>query len=184
MDSNCHPPRRNPGRFNYGSIGNGSLSHLTMEAIAAASGSQMVHIPYASSPQAMTALLRGDVQVVCLPALGVVPHAANPNARILAVTTAQRSALLPGVPTLKEDGIDVEADAWNGVIAPAKTPPAIVDRLHDEIGRVLAMPEVRAKLETQVMEPIPSTGAEFRARIAADIARWTPVIRAANIKVN
>ena len=176
--------RANPGKFNYGSIGNGSLSHLAMEAIARASGSPMVHIPYASSPQAMTALLRGDVQVVCLPALGVVQHAANPATRILAVTTALRSDLVPGVPTLKENGIDVEADAWNGVIAPASTPPAIVTKLHDEIAAVLALPEVREKLLTQVMAPIPSTGAQFRARVDADIARWAPVIRAANIKVN
>lgn len=176
--------RRNPGKFNYGSIGNGSLSHLAMEAIMRASNSQMVHIPYASSPQAMTALLRGDVHVVCLPALGVVPHASNPNARILAVTTARRSTLVPGVPTLKENGIDVEADAWNGIIAPANTPPAIVARLNEEIGKVLAIPDVREKLITQVMEPIPSTPAEFRARIDADIARWAPVIKAANIKVN
>ena len=176
--------KANPGKFNFGSIGNGSLSHLAMEAIMLASGSSLVHIPYASSPQAMTALLRGDVHVVCLPALGVTPHAANPNARILAITTAQRSDLVPGVPTLKENGIDVEADAWNGIIAPANTPPAIVARLHDEIGAVLALPDMREKLTTQVMEPIPSTPAAFRARIEADIARWAPVIRAANIKVN
>jgi len=88
------------------------------------------------------------------------------------------------VPTLKENGIDVEADAWNGVIAPASTPPAIVTKLHDEIAAVLALPEVREKLLTQVMAPIPSTGAQFRARVDADIARWAPVIRAANIKVN
>ena len=176
--------KANPGKFNFGSIGNGSLSHLAMEAIMLASGSSLVHIPYASSPQAMTALLRGDVHVVCLPALGVTPHAANPNARILAITTAQRSDLVPGVPTLKENGIDVEADAWNGIIAPANTPPAIVARLHDEIGAVLALPDIREKLTTQVMEPIPSTPAAFRARIEADIARWAPVIRAANIKVN
>jgi tripartite-type tricarboxylate transporter receptor subunit TctC len=176
--------KANPGKLNYGSIGNGSLSHLCMEAIMLASGSKLVHIPYASSPQAMTALLRGDVHVVCLPALGVTPHAANPNARILAITTARRSALVPGVPTLKESGIDVEADAWNGIIAPANTPPAIITRLHDEIAAVLVLPEIREKLTTQVMEPIPSTPAEFRARIEADIARWVPVIKAANIKVN
>jgi tripartite-type tricarboxylate transporter receptor subunit TctC len=176
--------KANPRKFNYGSIGNGSLSHLAMEAIMLASGSQLVHIPYASSPQAMTALLRGDVHVVCLPALGVTPHAGNPNARILAITTAQRSDLVPGIPTLKENGIDVEADAWNGIIAPANTPPAIIARLHDEIGAVLGMPDIRAKLTTQVMAPIPSTPAEFRARIEADIARWAPVIKAANIKIN
>jgi tripartite-type tricarboxylate transporter receptor subunit TctC len=176
--------KANPGKFNYGSIGNGSLSHLAVEGILQVAQSQMVHIPYASSPQAMTALLRGDVHVVCLPAQGVMGQASNPAAKILAITTAQRSSLVPGVPTLKENGVDVECDAWNGIIAPAHTPPAIIARLHDEIVAVLAMPDIRDKLTTQVMEAIPSTPAEFRARIEADIARWSPIIKAANIKVN
>jgi tripartite-type tricarboxylate transporter receptor subunit TctC len=87
--------KREPGKYNYGSIGNGSLSHLAMEAIALKSGTQVVHVPYTSSPQAMTALLRGDVQMACLPAIAVTPHLASGNVRILAVSTAQRSSLLP-----------------------------------------------------------------------------------------
>jgi tripartite-type tricarboxylate transporter receptor subunit TctC len=176
--------KANPGKLNYGTIGNGSLSHLAVEAILQASGSQAVHIPYASSPAAMTALIRGDVHMVCLPALAVVSQQTNPAIKVLAITTAQRSELVPGVPTLKENGIDVECDAWNGVIAPAGTPQAIVDRLAQEIGDIVRMPEVREKLITQAMEPIPSTPKEFRARIQADITRWTPIIKAANIKVN
>jgi tripartite-type tricarboxylate transporter receptor subunit TctC len=176
--------KANPGKLNYGSIGNGSLSHLAVEAILQASGSQAVHIPYAASPQAMTALIRGDVHFVCLPALAVVSQQTNPAIKVLAITTAKRSELVPGVPTLKEFGVDVECDAWNGVIAPAGTPPAIVDRLAKEIGDIVRMPDVREKLITQAMEPIPSTPSEFRARIEADIARWTPIIKAANIKVN
>lgn len=176
--------KANPGKLNYGTIGNGSLSHLAVEAILQASGSQAVHIPYAASPAAMTALIRGDVHMVCLPALAVVSQQTNPAIKVLAITTAQRSALVPGVPTLKENGVDVECDAWNGVIAPAATPAAIVDRLSKEIGDIVRIPEVREKLITQAMEPIPSTPAQFRARIQADIARWTPIIKAANIKVN
>ena len=176
--------KANPGKYNYGSIGNGSLSHLAVEGILQTSGSKMVHIPYASSPAAMTALIRGDVHMVCLPALAVVSQQSNPNVKVLAITTAQRSSLVPGVPTLKENGVDVECDAWNGIIAPAGTPPAVVARLHDEIVAVLAMPDIREKLTTQAMEAIPSTPAQFRARIEADIARWSPVIKAANIKVN
>jgi tripartite-type tricarboxylate transporter receptor subunit TctC len=103
--------KANPGKFNFGSIGNGSLSHLAMEAIALKSGTKMVHIPYASSPQAMTALVRGDVQMGCLPAIAVTPQVATGKVKILAISTAQRSDLLPGIPTLKESGIDVEADA-------------------------------------------------------------------------
>ena len=93
-----------------------------MEAIAQKSGTQLVHIPYGSSPQAMTAVMRGDVQMAVMPAISVTPHVASGAVKILAVTTAKRSPFLPDVPTLKESGIDVEADAWNGMIAPAARP--------------------------------------------------------------
>ena len=176
--------KKNPGKYNYGSIGNGSLSHLAMEAIALKSGTQMVHIPYASSPQAMTALLRNDVQMACLPAISVTPHLPSGQVKILAITTSQRSALLPGIATLREAGVDVEADAWNGLIAPAGTPEAVIASVRHAVVDALNAPAVREKLAAQIMEAIPTTPAEFRARIDADIARWTPVIRAANIKVN
>ncbi len=176
--------KKNPGKYNYGSIGNGSLSHLAMEAIALKSGTQMVHIPYGGSPQAMTALIRNDVQMGCLPAISVTPHLASGQVKILAISTAARSALLPGIPTLKEAGVDVEADAWNGLIAPAKTPEAIIARLRAAVTEALNSPAVREKLAAQIMEPIPTSAEQFRAKIDADVARWTPVIKAANIKVN
>ena len=176
--------KQNPGKYNFGSIGAGSLSHLAMEAIALKSGTQIVHVPYPSSPAAVTALLRNDVQMVCLPAISVTPQAAAGKLKILAVSTAQRSSLLPGIPTLKEAGIDVEADAWSGLIAPAKTPPAVIEAVRAAVAEALNAPDVRAKLAAQIMEPIPSTPAQFRARIDAEIARWTPVIKAAHIKVN
>ena len=176
--------RRNPGKYNFGSIGIGSVSHLAMEAIAQKSGTRIVHIPYASSPQAMTALLRGDVQIVCLPAIAVTPQLGSGEVRILAVSTAARSALLPGIPTLKESGIDVEADAWNGLIAPARTPEPIIKKIHGVVVDALAKPAVRDKLATQFMEPIPTTPAQFRAKIDADLARWAPVIKAIDIKIN
>jgi tripartite-type tricarboxylate transporter receptor subunit TctC len=176
--------RQNPGKFNFGSIGNGSLSHLAMEAIALKSGTQIVHIPYAGSPQAMTALVRGDVQMACLPAISVTPQQSSGAVRIVAISTAERSALLPGIPTLKESGIDVEADAWMGLIAPAKTPAPVVARIAREVGAVLAATDIREKLAAQLMEPIPSTPEAFRARIEADLARWAPVIKAANIRIN
>jgi tripartite-type tricarboxylate transporter receptor subunit TctC len=173
-----------PGKYNFGSIGNGSLSHLAVEAIALKSGTQMVHIPYGSSPQAMTALIRGDVQMAVLPAISVLPHAASGAARMLAVSSGRRSALLPDVPTLKESGIDVEAEAWNGLVAPAGTPEAVLARIHREVVEILKEPDVRAKLGAQVMEPVGNSPAEFKAQIEAEIARWTPVIKAANVKVN
>jgi tripartite-type tricarboxylate transporter receptor subunit TctC len=176
--------KREPGKYNFGSIGNGSLSHLAMEAIALRSGTQMVHIPYPGSPQAMTAVLRGDVQMACLPAIAVTPQLGSGKVKILAVSTAQRSALLPDVPTLKEAGIDVEADAWMGLIAPARTPDLVIGRIHDEVVEAIKTPELRDKLATQLMEPVGNSPAEFRAVIEREIARWSPVIKAIDLKVN
>ncbi len=176
--------RKNPGKYNFGSIGTGSLSHLAMEAVALKSGTRIVHVPYPSSPAAMTALMRNDVQMACLPAISVTPHVASGKVKILAITTAQRSALLPGIPTLKESGVDVEADAWNGMIAPSKTPPAIIAAVRIAVIEAITSPAIREKLAAQIMEPLPTTPEEFRARIDADIARWKPVIEAANIKMN
>jgi tripartite-type tricarboxylate transporter receptor subunit TctC len=176
--------KKNPGKYNYGSIGNGSLSHLAMEALALKSGTKMVHIPYPGSPQAVTAVLRNDVQMACMPAIAVTPHVAGGQVRILAQSLGRRSALLPDYPTLKEAGLDVEADAWNGLIAPARTPEPVIGRIHDLVVAALAEPAIREKLATQFMEPIPTTPAEFRAKIDADLARWTPVIKAIDLKIN
>jgi len=175
--------RKNPGKYNFGSIGTGSLSHLAMEAIALKSGTKLVHVPYASSPQAVTALMRNEVQMVCLPAISITPQLGSGAIKMLAISTAQRSVLLPGVPTLKESGIDVEADAWNGLIAPAGLPDAMVERINHLVREAITSPTVRQKLSAQLMEPIPDSPAEFRARIDAEIARWRPVIDAAKIKL-
>jgi tripartite-type tricarboxylate transporter receptor subunit TctC len=176
--------RRNPGKYNFGSIGTGSLSHLAMEAIATKSGTQLVHVPYASSPQAVIALVRNDVQMVCLPAISVVPQVGNGAVKILAVSTAERSPLLPGIATLKETGIDVEADAWMGLIGPAGLSDAVIARIGTLVGEAIASPAIREKLAAQLMQPIPGTPAQFRARITADVARWKPVIAAANIRID
>ncbi|MGA8612130.1 MAG: tripartite tricarboxylate transporter substrate binding protein [Xanthobacteraceae bacterium] len=175
--------RRNPGKYNFGSIGTGSLSQLAMEAIALKSGTKMVHVPYASSPQAVTALMRNEVQMVCLPAISITPQLGDGVIKLLAISTAQRSPLLPGVPTLKESGIDVQADAWMGLIAPAGVSGAVIERINHVVGEAITSPAIRQKLFAQLMEPIPGTPAQFRARIDADIARWRPVIEAAKIKV-
>jgi tripartite-type tricarboxylate transporter receptor subunit TctC len=174
----------NPGKYNYASIGNGSLSHLTMEAIAIKAGTKLVHVPYPGSPQAITALMRGDVQMACLPPISVAPQAAAGKVKILAVSTAKRSPFLPDVPTLKESGIDVEADAWNGLIAPGGTPEDIIDRINKDVVALLKEPSVRDKLAAQMMEPAGSTPAQFRMLIDNEIARWAPVIKAADVKVN
>ena len=176
--------RKNPGKYNFASIGNGSLSHLAMEAIALKAGAELVHVPYPSSPQAITAVMRNDVQIACLPAIAVTPHAATGAVKILAVSTARRSPYLPDAPTLKESGIDVEADAWNGLIAPAGTPRPIIERINKDVAEIIRQPILREKLATQLMEPAGSSPDELRARMDGEIERWAPVIKAANITLN
>jgi tripartite-type tricarboxylate transporter receptor subunit TctC len=176
--------KANPGKYNFASIGNGSLSHLAMEALALKAGAQIVHVPYPGSPAAITSVIRNDTQMACLPAISVTPLAQAGKVKILAVSTAKRSPFLPDVPTLKESGIDVEADAWNGLIAPGGTPKAAIDAINKDVVAIIKMPEVREKLAAQLMEPVGSTPEEFRARIDGENARWGAVIKAANIKVN
>jgi len=177
--------KKDAGQISYGSIGAGSLSQLCMEAIALkAGGGKIVHIPFGGSPQVVTALIRGDVQAACLPAIAVTPQLASGKVRILAVSTAQRSPFLPDVPTLRESGIDVESDAWNALIAPAGTPPAIIAAINREVGETLRSPDVRDRLRAQMIEPTPSTPEALRAKMDAEKALWADIIRAADIRIN
>ena len=176
--------KANPGKYNFASIGNGSLSHLAMEAVALKAGTKLVHVPYPSSPQAMTAVIRGDAQIACLPAIAVTPQASSGAVKILAVSTAKRSPYLPDVPTLTEVGVDVEADAWNGLIAPGGTPKVLIDQINRDVVAIMQSKKVRDKLTAQLMEPVRGTPEEFRARIDGEIARWAPVIKAAKIQIN
>jgi tripartite-type tricarboxylate transporter receptor subunit TctC len=176
--------KANPGKYNFASIGNGSLSHLAMEAVALKAGTKLVHVPYPSSPQAMTAVIRGDAQIACLPAIAVTPLASSGAVKILAVSTAKRSPYLPDIPTLTEAGIDVEADAWNGLIAPGGTPKVLIDQINRDVVAIMQSKEVRDKLTAQLMEPVRGTPEELRARIDGEVARWAPVIKAAKIKID
>jgi len=175
--------KREPDKFTYGSIGRGSLSHLAMASLAMKAGVTVVHLPFAGSPAAVTALLRGDVQMAVLPAASVAPQAGPGKLRLLAVTSPQRSALLPGLPTLREAGIaGVEADAWVGLIAPAGTSEAVLARIHKAVVAVLAEPALVAKLEAQFMVPIANSPDEFRAVLKQEHDRWAPIIAAGGIK--
>jgi tripartite-type tricarboxylate transporter receptor subunit TctC len=169
--------KKQPGKYTYGSIGNGSLSHLSMELIALKSGTEIVHVPYAGSSQAVLAVMAGDVQMACLPALAVLPQVKAGKLRILGASTARRSTLLPDVPTLKEQGLaDIDAGAWIGVVAPAATPKAIQQRIQTEIAAVLKDPEVVRALNAQMMEVVGGTPESFAAFMREEHDRWTPVI--------
>jgi tripartite-type tricarboxylate transporter receptor subunit TctC len=176
--------KKNPGKYNFASIGNGSLSHLAMEAVAIKSGTSLVHVPYTSSPQAITAVIRNDAQMGCLPAISVTAHATAGTVKIIAVSTAKRSPFLPDIPTLKESGINIDADAWMGLIGPGGMPKPMIDKINKDVVEIIKQPAVREKLATQLMEVVGNSPEEFRARIDGEIARWAPVIKAANIKIN
>ena len=129
-------------------------------------------------------MIRNDAQITCLPAISVTPQATTGSVKILAVSTARRSPYLPDVPTLKEAGIDVEADAWNGLIAPGGTPKLIINKISKEVAEIIRQPAVREKLAAQLTKPIGSSPEELRARMDGEIARWAPVIKSANVKLN
>ena len=169
--------KKNPGKYNYASMGAGSISHLAMEALASRSGTSVVHVPYAGSGPAVTALLSGTADIAVLPAAAVMAQVKAGKIRALAVATAKRSQALPELPTLAESGLkDIQADAWMGFVVPAKTPERIVARLHAELVAILAEPEIRDKLKLQYMDVVADTPAEAKAWLAADIERWRPII--------
>ena len=152
--------------------------------VAQTAHTKIVHVAYKSSPQAMLGVMRGEAQMACMPAASVVPQAKAGKVKMLAVSTAKRSPFLPDLPTLKESGIDVDADAWMGLIAPGGTPKAMVDAINKDVVAIIRMPDVKDKLAKTLMAPVGSTPEEFRKRIDGEIDRWAPIIKAADVKVN
>ena len=172
-----------PDKYTYGSIGRGSLSHLAMASLALKAGVNLVHLPFPGSPATVTALLRGDVQMAVMPAGSVVPLAAEGKLRLLAVTSPQRSPLLPALPTLREAGVvGVEADAWVGLIAPAQISEPVLAKIHQQIVLVLGSEPVIEKLKAQLMVSIASSPAAFKAVLRDERGRWAPIIAAGGIK--
>jgi tripartite-type tricarboxylate transporter receptor subunit TctC len=177
--------KKNPGKYNYASMGAGTISHLAMESLATKSGTSVVHVPYAGSGPAVTALLAGNADIAVLPAAAVMGQVKAGKIKALAVATGKRSGSVPELPTLAESGLkDIQADAWMGFVVPAKTPDAIVRKLHAELVQILADPEVREKLKLQYMDVVADTPAEARAVLAADIERWRPIIQKNNITLD
>jgi tripartite-type tricarboxylate transporter receptor subunit TctC len=170
--------KAHPGQFNFSSTGVGSLSQLGVELLKAKTDTFAVHIPYASSPLAILALLQGDVQFACVPAIAVMPQVKSGKLRPLAVSTAKRSALTPDIPTMKEAGLpEIENMAWMAVMAPASTPTEIVDRMNQEINAALALPDVKEKLAGQFMEPVGGSVEDLRSFMRRELTVMTPIIK-------
>ena len=177
--------KRNPGKFNFASTGNGSISHLGVELIKLQTHSFAVHIPYASSGQAVTAIVQGDVQYACLPPVTVMPQAKAGRLKALAVTSAERSALLPELPTLRESGLpDIQAVPWFAYMAPRGTPNDVVQRMSREIAAVLKEPETLKRLQTAYFDPVGSTPEALNKFMVEELRRWKPVIERAGLKAD
>ena len=177
--------RRNPGRVNYGSSGNGTSVHLSMELFKSMTRTFMLHIPYKGSAPVVTDLLAGQIDVMFDNVPNVIGHVRAGKMKALAVSTAQRSALAPEVPTVAEAGVPgYELSVWFGVLAPAGTPRDIIARLNTEIVKVLNAPEVKDRFAKQGVEVRTSTPEQFGEFLRAEVSRWAKVVQDANIKAD
>jgi tripartite-type tricarboxylate transporter receptor subunit TctC len=175
--------RARPGALNYSSPGNGSQPHLTAELFSAATGTRMVHVPYRGAPQAVTDVVNGQVQLTFATSPSAVPLVRGGQVRALAVTSLERIAALPDVPTASEAGLPgFESIGGNGLAAPAGTPAPIIERLNAVVVRMLGRPEMRRTLAEQGANPKVTTPAEFSSYIRAEVARWGRAVRESGAK--
>ncbi|HYK16129.1 MAG TPA: tripartite tricarboxylate transporter substrate-binding protein, partial [Burkholderiales bacterium] len=171
--------------LNYGSTGNGSISHLTMEALKHATGINVSHVPYKGAAPAMIDMLAGQVSLMFTSTASAAPYVTSGKLRMLAVAWKKRSALMPDVPTLIESGVkDFESTVWVGMAATGGTPQPVIRRLHDELVRALQAPDMQARLAPLGAEPVGSTPEQFAALIKEDIARWARVVKASGISLD
>ena len=177
-----------PGKLAYGSGGNGSAAHMTMEYFKLQTGTSFLHIPYRGTAPSVTDLLAGQVQVLFTGVPALLPHIKAGKMRALAVSSPTRLPVLPDVPTVAESGIpgtkDFEADQWYGLVAPAGTPADVVALLNREVNKALGSQEVRMHLAAEGADPTPATPQAFGALIAREIPRWDKVAKAAHIHLD
>jgi tripartite-type tricarboxylate transporter receptor subunit TctC len=175
--------RAKPGTLNFGSSGSGSFSHLAAEFFRQMSKTDMVHVPYKSAGPALIDLLGGQIQIFFGSGPSTGSHIRAGRLRGIAVTTGQRSPAMPDLPAISELLPGYSADFWFGMWAPAGTPQEIISQLDQALARILKQPDVLERLRADGMEPVRSTPEEFARVIARDIAMWTKVVKAGNIKV-
>ena len=174
-----------PGRLNYASSGNGTSIHLSGELFKSMTGTFMTHIPYRGSSPAVADLLAGQVDLMFDNLPSSLQHIKAGKLRALGVTSAKRAAALPDVPTIAEAGVPgYEASSWFGLVAPAGTPPAVVQKLQQTLSKSLAAPDVREKLLGQGADPVGNTPEAFAQYIQDEIAKWAKVVRASGARVD
>jgi tripartite-type tricarboxylate transporter receptor subunit TctC len=176
--------KANPGKLSYGSAGIGSASHLAGEMLKSRAGIDMVHVPNKGMNPALVDLMGGQVQAMFASVPGMLAEKSE-RVRPIAMAEKKRSALLPDLPTMDESGLpDFEVANWAGLLGPAGLDPQVVTRLHDEIVRILATPEMQARIKTLGFDMIVSTPAEFATQLIRDVERWGAVVKAANVGAN
>jgi tripartite-type tricarboxylate transporter receptor subunit TctC len=174
--------RAKPGTLTYASSGAGGSPHLAGVLLEQRAGIQMIHVPYKGAAPALADVIAGQVNLGFKTALSAIPSMQAGKLKPLAVAADRRLPQIPNVPTMAEAGMpDFEVSSWNGLLAPARTPPAIVAKLHREVVRILALPDVRERFAAQAAEPVGSTPEAFRAYIQSEIDRWSAVSKKANV---
>jgi len=174
-----------PGALNYGSLGSGSTSHLTMELFRSTTGIQLTHVPYKGSPPAYTDLFSGNIQLMFDAVPAVIPHAKSGKLLALAVGSTTRSPFLPDVPTVAESGYPgFEAVGWIGLAAPIKTPDAVLNKINADVVKILATQDMKDRLAGLGVTPEGGTRAQFAAFVRNEIAKWSKLIKDANIKAD
>src|SRR3989442_5891636 len=177
--------RANPAKYTFASSGNGTSQHLSGELFKTMAGVEMQHIPYKGSPPALQDVVGGQVTMTFDNITTAWPLAKGGKLRALAGTTAKRSSVAPEVPTLAESGLaGYEVGSWQGVFAPAGTPPEIVKRLNAEIVKIIRMPDVNEKLTALGAEPVGNTPEEFGALVRAEVGKWADVVKISGAKVD
>jgi len=176
--------KANPGKVNYGSSGIGTSSHLSTVMFAVATGTEMTHIPFRSTGEVVNSMIGGHIDLGIDSMTTTLPHAQSGAVRALAVTTPQRNASAPDLPTIGETLPGYEATAWQGIFAPAGTPRPIVDRLAAEVKRILEMPEVAESLKAVGAEPAPLPPDAFAAFARVERAKWKEVVRVSGARVD
>ena len=177
--------KANPGKLNYASVGNGSSSHLNAELLKSMSGIDAVHVPFNGSPPAVLATVQGETQMMFAVMQPLQAQVQAGKLRAIAVTTPKRFPLLPDIPAIAESGYPgFEALAWNGLVAPAGTPRPVIDRINAEVNAILKLPDVAQKMNAAGFDLIGGTPEDFAKLIAAESARWTPVVKRLGITAN